>query len=244
MRIPRIHLSQPLAAGAGIELTAAAAGHVTRVLRLKPGDPLVVFNGDGGEYSACIEDAGKGRTVIRVGSFTARETESPLSITLAQAVSRGERMDYTIQKAVELGVRAIIPLVTERTVVQLKGERQEKRRSHWQQVAASACEQCGRNRVPHVDSPVHLSAWLEQFDGQLTGLLLDPDADAGLGRLQAAGSSFALLSGPEGGFSGQEVAAARRAGFVGVRLGPRVLRTETAAVAALASLQVLWGDYR
>ncbi|MEJ2344178.1 MAG: 16S rRNA (uracil(1498)-N(3))-methyltransferase [Gammaproteobacteria bacterium] len=244
MRVPRIHLPQPLAAGAAIELTAAAAGHVARVLRLKPGDPLVLFNGEGGEYSAHVEDAGRGRTVVRVGEFAARESESPLSITLAQAISRGERMDYTIQKAVELGVRAIVPLITERTVVQLKGERREKRRTHWQRVAASACEQCGRNRVPHVESPVQLTAWLAQLDGQLTGLLLDPDADAGMRRLQTAQSAFALLSGPEGGFSEQEVAAARRAGFIGVRLGPRVLRTETAAVAALASLQALWGDYR
>ena len=244
MRIPRIHHPAPLSSGTHIELSDTAANHVSRVLRLPVDAPLILFNGQGGEFAATVTALDKRRVSVAVGDFHATEREPPLPLQLAQGISRGERMDYTIQKAVELGVHAIVPLVTERTVVQLKGERQEKRRTHWQRVAASACEQCGRNRVPQVESPVHLNAWLERFDGRLTGLLLNPDADAGLGRLQAAGPAFALLSGPEGGFSGQEVAAARRAGFIGVRLGPRVLRTETAAVAVLASLQALWGDFR
>lgn len=242
MRIPRIYLPIPLASGASVTLNANAANHVIRVLRLKPGAPLVLFNGLGGEYEAVLHNMDRNRAEVSVGNYIAFETESPLHVTLAQGVSRGERMDYTIQKAVELGVTKIVPLISERCEVRLEGERLTKRVQHWQAVAASACEQCGRNRVPPVLVPVSLSSWLAESAHGIR-LVLNPLAPATLTTLsKPCDYLITLLIGPEGGLSDAEVKHAQQSGFEGIRLGPRILRTETAAVAALSALQMLWGD--
>lgn len=241
MRIPRIYTSQPLNPGQTISLEGSAANHVARVLRLKPGAVLTLFNGQGGEYPATLSETGKRSIEVRVQAHEARETESPLEITLAQGISRGERMDYAIQKAVELGVSHIVPVITERTQVTLKGERLEKKLGHWQGIAISACEQCGRNRVPEVASPVTLANWLPSRVNGLS-LVLDPLAVQGLPGLDRPDVPVNLLIGPEGGLTDAEIAQAGAAGFTGVRLGPRILRTETAAMATLSAIQLLWGD--
>lgn len=242
MRIPRTYLPVPLTPGAIVTLDDSAANHLLRVLRLKPGAPLILFNGQGGEYRAVLHTADKRGGSVVIGEYSARDTESPLHVTLAQGISRGERMDYTLQKAVELGVTRIVPLVTERCEVRLEGERLHKRLQHWQAVAASACEQCGRNRVPQVIEPRSLDTWLTQTGDGLS-LVLDPLAAQSLSQLaQPADSRITLLIGPEGGLSDAEIQCAQRAGYTGIRLGPRILRTETAAVTALSALQVIWGD--
>ncbi|MDX1653979.1 MAG: 16S rRNA (uracil(1498)-N(3))-methyltransferase [Candidatus Competibacteraceae bacterium] len=242
MRIPRLHLPGPLSAAAERDLEGPALHYLTRVLRLKPGAPLVVFDGRGGEYRAVLTRVERRRARLRLEDFDPREVESPLAVTLAQAVSRGERMDYTLQKAVELGVTAIQPLLTGRSVVNLAGERQARRLEHWQGVVVGACEQSGRNRIPELLAPRELEPWLGNFQGR--GLLLDPEAVGSLAQWPFSQEPLTLLIGPEGGFNPRELAAARGAGFQGVRLGPRVMRTETAGVAALAVLQALWGDLR
>jgi 16S rRNA (uracil1498-N3)-methyltransferase len=243
MRIPRIHHPAPLNSGADIELSDTAANHVSRVLRLPVGAPLILFNGQGGEFAATVTTLDKRRVSVAVGDFHATEREPPLQLQLAQGISRGERMDYTIQKAVELGVKRIIPLFTEHCGVQLHGERLEKRIKHWQGVVISACEQCGRNRIPQIDSPLTLTQWLAS-PGSGMRLVLSPAAEHSLTRLPAPAGPVTLLIGPEGGLSDQELALAAQAGFLGLRLGPRVLRTETAAVAALAAMLGIWGDFR
>lgn len=243
MRIPRIYLPVPLAPGALVTLDEMATRHVTRVLRLRPGAAVVLFNGEGGEYAAVLKEAGREGLTARVSVFHAVECESPLSITLAQGVSRAERMDYTIQKAVELGVTRIVPVFTARSVVDLRGDRLQRRLQHWQGVIIAACEQCGRNRVPALAAAVELADWLHGATiPDACRLVLNHRATDAL-HTRAPGTALTLLIGPEGGLEEQEIAQAERAGFVGVRLGPRVLRTETAAVTALAALQTLWGDF-
>jgi 16S rRNA (uracil1498-N3)-methyltransferase len=227
-----------------VELDERGANHVTRVLRMQPGDEIVLFDGKGGEFQASLERTERKKTFARVGEFIEREVESPLSVILAQGISRGERMDYTIQKAVELGVTEIIPLLTERTVVQLKGERLTKRQQHWQGVAISACEQCGRNRIPLVHAPLTLASWLDQQDHGGLRLVMEPRAVGTLANNAPPQEPVVLLAGPEGGLAATEIDWAKKAGFTGIRLGPRVLRTETAAIAMLAALQALWGDFR
>lgn len=244
MRRPRVYLPLPLTRGALVELDAGATRHITRVLRLKAGTEVLLFNGTGGEWRAVLEQSEKGRLQARVETHDPREAESPLAVVLAQGVSRGERMDYTLQKAVELGVTRIVPLFTERSVVDLKGERLERRQQHWRAVAESACEQCGRNRVPTVDVLRTLTEWLSDGDAAGLKLVLDPDAAQSLPRgVASPPDQVTLLIGAEGGLSRTEMDLARRAGFIPCRLGPRILRTETAAVAALAALQTLWGDF-
>jgi 16S rRNA (uracil1498-N3)-methyltransferase len=243
MRIPRIHHPAALTSGARVELSDTAANHVARVLRLPVGAPLILFNGSGGEFAATLAVIDKRRVLVDVGSFQDEEREPPLPIWLAQGVSRGERMDYTLQKAVELGVNRIIPLFTEHCGVQLQGERLEKRIKHWQGVVISACEQCGRNRIPPVETPATLTQWLA-MPGEGLRLVLAPDAESSLAQLHAPSGPVTLLIGPEGGLSDQEIALAKQAGYVGLRLGPRILRTETAALAALAALLGTWGDFR
>jgi 16S rRNA (uracil1498-N3)-methyltransferase len=243
MRIPRIHHPAPLSGGARIELSDTAANHVARVLRLPAGAPLILFNGSGGEFAATLAAIDKRRVLVDVGSFQDEEREPPLPIWLAQGVSRGERMDYTIQKAVELGVSRIIPLFTEHCGVQLHGERLEKRVKHWQGVVIGACEQCGRNRIPQIDCPLTLTRWL-QAPAEGLRLVLAPDAEHSLAQLPSPVGPVTLLIGPEGGLSDQELALAKEAGYRGLRLGPRILRTETAAVAALAAVLGTWGDFR
>ena len=217
-----------------------------RVLRLKAGDAVVLFNGDGTEYAAVISEAGRDRLALDVTGRAAVDRESPLAVTLAQAVSGGERMDYTVQKAVELGAAAIQPLTAERSVVRLQGERAAKRAEHWQAVVVASCEQCGRNRLPRVLPLLGFDAYLAgqaaRRDGVLR-LMLSPRSVRGLRDLDRPAGAIVLLAGPEGGFSPQEERVAEQAGFLPARVGPRVLRTETAAVAALSAIQALWGDF-
>ena len=244
---PRFLVPGPLAAGQAVELPERVARHIG-VLRLRAGDPLTLFTGENGEFGAELTLAARGSARARVGAFRAVERESPLSITLAQCISSGDRMDLTLQKATELGVADFVPLASERCVVRLRDERAGRKRLHWQNVVASACEQCGRNRLPAVAEPADIHAWLAALGRDTaagpaagTRLLLAPGADAGMAQLPRA-ERVILLVGPEGGLVPAEIDAALHAGFRAVRLGPRTLRTETAPLAALAALQLLWGD--
>jgi 16S rRNA (uracil1498-N3)-methyltransferase len=235
-----------LAPGRACALPPPQAHHAARVLRLAEGDAVTLFNGDGSEYAAVLEQVKKGAVSVQVLERRSVDRESMLEVRLGQALSSGERMDYTVQKAVELGVSAIEPLASARSVVRLSLERSEKRLSHWRSIAIAACEQCGRNRVPPVAPAVTLDAWLAAGAARATGalrLLLAPDALTRLRDVSRPAGAVVLLAGPEGGFAPEEEAAAKRGGFLPVRLGPRVLRTETAAVAALAAMQALWGDF-
>jgi 16S rRNA (uracil1498-N3)-methyltransferase len=200
-----------------------------------------LFNGRGGEYEAILAQITPRGAAVDIGIFRAREAESPLHVCLVQAVSRAERMDYTVQKAVELGVREIVPVITERCLVRLDNVRGDRRLQHWRAIIVSACQQCGRNRIPDLRSMTQLTDWLgEPADG--SKLLLDPGSTACLGQLPRVDGRAVLLAGPEGGLSERELVLARAAGYVGVRLGPRILRTETASLAAVSALQTLWGD--
>ncbi|MGH8377735.1 MAG: 16S rRNA (uracil(1498)-N(3))-methyltransferase [Gammaproteobacteria bacterium] len=244
MRIPHIYTPKALVAGQSIELESAASKHLLAVLRLKPGAPLVLFDGSGREFEARLDAVSNHRAQVVTGARREGQPESPLRITLAQGISRGERMDYTIQKAVELGVAEILPVLTARSVVRLDQEQAARKRAHWQQLVISACEQSGRVRVPVVGEPLSFDAFLKQPVEYALKLLLDPRANTGLSALNrpAHGQQVLLLVGPEGGLSEAEDAAARQTGFQGVRLGPRILRTETAALVALSLLQSRWGD--
>ena len=220
----------------------AQAHHLVHVLRLAAGDPVIVFDGRGYEYEAVIERVDRSGVTLRVGDPREVSRESPLKVTLAQGISSGERMDYTVQKAVELGVSAIQPLSTERSIVRLDSARATKRVGHWQGVVAAACEQCGRNTVPIVRPVMALTAWLGSGSDDLR-LTLAPGATKMLRELDSPRTGVTLLVGPEGGLSPREQRDAAGAGFIPVRIGPRVLRTETAALAALAAMQMLWGDF-
>jgi len=241
MRIPRIYLPKALNTGATLELDERAARHALKVLRLRAGDALVLFNGEGGEYAATLEGGPRDAPRVRLGEHRARSVESPLRLHLGQGVARGERMDFVIQKAVELGVSTITPLMTERCVVRLSGERQARRLEHWRGVAISAAEQCGRDRVPTIEAPMGFDEWLDSAWEGLR-LVLAPLAQRGLRGFEADTSRARLMIGPEGGLTDAEIERAGAAGYEAVRLGPRILRTETAAVAALTALQALWGD--
>ncbi len=242
MPLPRFYLNEPLAPGARFSLPPGPARHAARALRLGVDDAITLFNGRGGEYAARIERIHKDDVAVAITGFADVERESHLRVMLAQGISSGERMDYTLQKAVELGVTAIQPISARRSVVKLAGERADRRTAHWQGVVASACEQCGRNQVPVVAPPLPLANWL----GQPTGgrlLFLSPLAEARLADLPPPEGPDWLVAGPEGGFEDDEMAALHAARAIPVRLGPRVLRTETAALAALAAMQTLWGDF-
>ena len=243
MRIPRIYIPLPLTPGGEVELPAQAGEHVVRVLRLEHGHPLRLFNGNGGEYAGEIAALAKRVVSARVlGAIPESDRESPLRITLGQGIARGEKMDWVLQKATELGVARIVPLITERTEVKLDAERAERRLAHWQAVIAAACEQCGRNRLPELQAPIRLADWAAALAGQEgLRLALDPHGDVATRDL-AAGNAATLAVGPEGGLSGPDLAALAQAGFRGLRLGPRILRTETAGLAALAALQAIHGD--
>jgi 16S rRNA (uracil1498-N3)-methyltransferase len=234
---PRLFIETPLSVGREVELPDSGSHHLSRVLRLRESDALTLFDGTGGEWEA--EFLGKGRARLR--TFREVERESPLAVTLVQGVSSGERMDYTIQKAVELGVAAIQPILTKKGVVKLEGKRADSRVEHWRRVVIAACEQCGRNRIPEVRPLVDLAYYLRDAGGTGARLLL-----SGQGRsIREMGvqTEATLAAGPEAGFAAEEQAALERIGFVKASLGPRVLRTETAALAALAALNVLRGDF-
>ncbi|MEN8169971.1 MAG: 16S rRNA (uracil(1498)-N(3))-methyltransferase [Pseudomonadota bacterium] len=243
MRTPRIFHPESLSANSRIALDANAARHVGRALRLTVGDELILFDGHGSEYPAHIIELGKRELWVECGEKRDHSCESPLHITLVQGVSRGERMDYTIQKAVELGVSRIAPVATERSVVNLKGDRLQKRMEHWRGVIISACEQCGRNTLPELLPLVSLDEWLCQ-PPEGRGLLLDHRAKNGVFGLELGGDACTLLIGPEGGLTEKEREITVAAGYQGMRLGPRILRTETAALTALAAIQSRWGDLK
>ncbi|MGH8443780.1 MAG: 16S rRNA (uracil(1498)-N(3))-methyltransferase [Solimonas sp.] len=241
----RIHFEgMTLAAGQTIRLPEAAFRHLVQVLRLKPGERFVAFDGRGGEYEAELTAVARRDAEARLLAFIDADRESPLDLTLAQCVSKGERMDYTLQKAVELGVTRIVPLLSSRSVVRLDAERTDKKLEHWRGIVASACEQSGRTRLPAVAEIVALPTWLDDESAPGTRLTLDPQGHHSLHQLPQPNGPVTLLVGPEGGLSDHELDRARAAGFTGIRMGPRVLRTETAGVAALAALQALWGDWR
>ncbi|HWG11186.1 MAG TPA: 16S rRNA (uracil(1498)-N(3))-methyltransferase [Rhodanobacteraceae bacterium] len=244
MRTVRIHVEQPLTPGVELALPAQAAAHVVRVLRLHAGDPVVLFNGDGNDYASELVETTARAVRVRIIDARVVGNESPLRITLAQALARGEKMDWIIQKATELGATAIVPLFTERSEVRLDGARADKRLAHWRAVAIGACEQCGRARVPGITAPLPLDAWLATLPQAKTEtrLALLPEGELGARALEHPGTEIRLAVGPEGGFASKDIAALRADGFRGLSLGPRVLRTETAGTAALAALQAIYGD--
>lgn len=243
MRTIRIHVELPLAIGSELNLPAQAAEHVARVLRMTPGAPLTVFNGDGHDYDAVILAVGKREVSLRVEQCRGIDNESPLQLTLAQGVARGEKMDLIVQKATELGVARIVPLLTERSEVKLDAARAEKRGAHWRAVAASACEQSGRACLPEIAAAIPLRTWLDNLhENTALRLALLPEGAQQARALNFSPAGGLLVVGPEGGLGERDVAALLDAGFAGLRLGPRILRTETAGLAALAALQALHGD--
>ncbi|MDP5187312.1 MAG: 16S rRNA (uracil(1498)-N(3))-methyltransferase [Alishewanella sp.] len=240
MRIPRIYTPQTLSVNQTLWLDDDAANHVSRVLRMQTGQAIQLFNGDGFNYNSNIVDVSKKQVQLQVVAQQANPVESPLSIHLGQGISRGDRMDFAIQKAVELGVTEITPLFTERCGVKLDGERLAKRNEQWQKIAISACEQSGRSVVPRVHQAISLAQWLAQQTKELK-LTLDPRASATIKTLCPA-QTIRLVIGPEGGFTDAEVIATAQAQFTGIQLGPRILRTETAALTAISALQLQFGD--
>jgi 16S rRNA (uracil1498-N3)-methyltransferase len=239
----RLFVSGALSNGTELILQGEQARYLGRVLRSRVGDLVQVFNGEDGEWSATIENLDKNSVTLRVGGHNEITTESALDIHIVQGISRGERMDFVVQKATELGVKRITPVLTDHGVVKLDQQRAEKRREHWQNVAASACEQSGRTRPPLVDAPLPLNTWFgarDSSDG--TEIILKPDATTSFASLGSPTARLCLLIGPEGGFSKREYEDAEIAGFQATSLGPRILRTETAALAAIAIAQSHWGD--
>jgi len=243
MRLTRVYVETCLEAGAALELPPETAAHVAKVLRARVGDGLILFNGDGREFSAEIESVRGARVRASVGPGTFVDRESALAVTLVQSVPRGDRMDFIVQKATELGVARIVPTLSQRSVVRLDARQSEAKATHWRAVVVSACEQCGRNRVPAVEEPRQLIDYLGAAAGGGTRLVLEPDADADTVTRDVAGS-VEIEIGPEGGFAPDELEAFHLAGFKRVRFGPRILRTETAAIAALTWLQTQFGDMR
>jgi len=239
----RFHYHGNLGNGSEVKLQAEASHHAVRVLRLAVGDPVALFDGRGGEFEARITRIDRGEVSVKTGVHRPVERESGLDIRLVQGLSSGDRMDITLQKAVELGVTTIQPVSTERSIVKLKEERAQRRMEHWQSLVVSACEQCGRNRVPEVLPLLDFPSWLAQLTmADEMRLMLSPSASMHLKELPAP-VRLMLLIGPEGGLSPVEMQLAQSRGFQPIRLGPRILRTETAALAALSAVQILWGDF-
>ena len=242
MRLIRVYTPDQLRVAATARLEGSAATHVSRVLRLRGGDPVTLFNGDGWEYPGVVAADRGGVVEVEVTARVAGMAESPLALTLAQGVARGERMDMVMQKATELGVARIVPLLTERSVVRLDARQGQRKMAHWKAVTVAACEQSGRSRLPVVETPVHLDDWLAREPQPALRLTLAPGAEQPLRALGGEWREAALLIGPEGGLTDAEQAQAARAGYQSCSLGRRVLRTETAALAALAVLQAIHGD--
>lgn len=244
MRTIRSFVEQPLAIGQRFVLPEFTTHHLVRVLRLEIGDDIVLFNGDGHDYTAKLLSAQKRGAEAEVIDRLQLRTESPLRITLVQGIARGEKMDLILQKATELGVAVIAPVITDRTEVKLDGERSDKKMNHWRGVLAAACEQCGRARLPEILEPQSLAKFAAS-DNNERRLVLDPEADISLVDLRlSAEMRISLAIGPEGGFSERDLAMLRAGGYEKVRLGPRILRTETAGMAAIAALNALFGDWR
>jgi 16S rRNA (uracil1498-N3)-methyltransferase len=249
VRLTRVYIDAVLTAGSVVELAPATASHLAKVLRARDGDELVLFNGDGQEFHGAIESVRGSRVRASVGEGRPVNRESPLKVTLVQCVPRGDRMDFIVQKATELGVSRIVPILSQRSVVRLDARQAESKSAHWRAVAVSACEQCGRNRLPAIDAAQPLLHYLgESVPSDSLRLLFEPDGGSQGRELNGGapnegpmpGAEMAI--GPEGGFGSDELEAFRVAGFLRVGLGPRVLRTETAAIAALVWLQTRFGD--
>ena len=242
MRVTRVHVDRALAVGDKLVLPDDAAAHLVRVLRLQPGDSCTLFNGDGNDYPTRLLAVDKRGAEAEVVGVHAVDNESPLRLVLLQGIARGEKMDLILQKATELGVAAFVPVESERSEVRLDAVRAGKRLAHWRNVVASACGQAGRARVPEIQAPQALAAALALLAGALPRFLLDPTATDSIASLSALDHGCVLAVGPEGGWSPRDREQLRAAGFNGLRLGPRVLRTETAGLAAIAALQVRFGD--
>ena len=247
MAVPRFHCPAALdasAVGSEFVLPDAVAHHALRVLRVAQGERVTLFTGGGGEFAATLIKAGKREAVVHIDGFDPVERESALAVTLVQGIAASDAMDHAVRRAVELGAAAIQPVLTARSARMPDGERGDKRHAHWRQVVVAACEQCGRNRIPDLRDMTTLGRWLEQRTGEAQRWVLSPHADLAIAQARAPHGALDLLVGPEGGFAADEVALAQAAGVTAVRLGPRVLRTETAALAALAAINALWGDFR
>ncbi len=241
MRISRFYTPMPMHVDDEIELDQQLSHYINTVLRLKQSDPIVLFNGDGNEYTADILNISKKQVVAIVNSQLSMRSESPLNIHLAQGVSKGDRMDFVLQKSVELGVSEITPVITERCAVKLSTERWQKKTEQWQKIIISACEQSGRNVLPILHQPIALNKWLGQTTEQQK-VILTPGSSKYMSNLTRPVQGFRLLIGPEGGLSEQEIYTSEQTGFESVNLGPRILRTETAALASISILQALFGD--
>ncbi|MCL6263527.1 16S rRNA (uracil(1498)-N(3))-methyltransferase [Craterilacuibacter sp. RT1T] len=240
--MPRFYVDTPLLSDQEFSLPEEVVRHI-QVLRLQAGDSLTLFNGQGGEYPAILLTLGKREARCIIGAHLPTACESPVWLGLAQAISAGDKMEFTLQKGVEMGVSVFQPLSTERSIVRLSGERAQKRIERWQEIVVSACEQCGRNTIPEVRPILTLKEWLAHPPEADARLILSPLGERKLADLAQAPQKLWLMAGPEGGFSGQEEQAALASGWTPLRLGPRVLRTETAALAAVAAVQTRWGDY-
>lgn len=247
MSFPRFYCPTALAPATTLDLPEHAAAHAVRALRLREGDALILFDGTGGEHQARITGIERKRVTVTLLGWHAIERECPIRLTLIQALQSGEKMDLTVQKSVELGIARIVPVTSQRSVLRLCGERAERRLAHWRGIAVSACEQCGRNTLPRIEAITHLRHWLSTpSPGENLRLLLDPGSAHTLDSISPPppGGAVELLIGAEGGLAPEEVQDAREAGYTGIRLGPRILRTETAGLAVLAAIQGLWGDFR
>jgi 16S rRNA (uracil1498-N3)-methyltransferase len=242
MRLTRVYVDADLQTGQTLTVEGNAANHIARVLRLRTGDALTLFNGQGGEYAGSLGEIRRDTVLVTVLERREVDRESPLRLTLAQGISRGERMDWVVQKATELGVWRIAPLFTERSLVHLDSKQASRKVRHWRSIAIAACEQSGRNRVPEIAQPVGLYDLLQQRTSHGAALLLSPAAALRITDISPANAGTTVLIGPEGGLADVEQEAAVRSGFMPIRLGPRVLRTETAAVCALTLLQQKFGD--
>ncbi|MDF2691385.1 MAG: rsmE [Gammaproteobacteria bacterium] len=241
MRLNRVYQNQALSEGQSLQLDAEASNHLANVLRMREAEKLIVFNGEGDEYLCSVISAQKKSMTVLLESKQTVLRESPLFIHLAQAVAKGDKMDLIIQKAVELGANAITPILTERSNVKLDSERFDKKMQHWQKVAISACEQCGRNVVPQVNAPLSLTKFIEHHEAELK-LILHPGNGQNLSTLSTPIASLIIMIGPEGGFAEQEISLAQSRNYIKLNLGPRILRTETAPLAAISILQSKWGD--
>jgi len=241
MRVSRLYTATPLATGKVIELDDDNGHYVRTVLRLKKDNEIILFNGEGGEYLCTVAEVSRKAVLITVKQWHDRSVESPLQIILGLGIARGDRMDWSVQKAVELGVNHITPLLTERCVVQFKDEKKPQRLLHWQKIVQHAAEQSGRTVLPELTAIEELQNWVGKQQG--LKIFLDPYADRSLADMTPIDMKVTLLTGPEGGFADRERDIATAAGFIPVRLGSRILRTETASLAALAAVQMLWGDF-